>query len=143
MINIHRQKQLQAALTAGKTALAKTRQHKKIDRAPGFFQGQIHHRLTKFVFGIRVFDQVSLINDVDQVIRLSNTPEYPAHAHPQFPAAPRVHISQLADISVGASCIVLIQSRKRHKQNTIGTVVPGPIEFRVECQRDIRICLFG
>ena len=43
------------------------------------------HQLPQFDFLVGVFDDIDLIDDIDQMIRFDDTPKYPVDADAQFP----------------------------------------------------------
>ena len=68
------------ALGARKRAFTEPGQHEEIHRAPVARRAEPDHGLAEFVFAVDVFDQVGLVDNVDQVLGFRHAPEYLADA---------------------------------------------------------------
>ena len=78
-----------------------------------------------------MFEEVDLVDDVDQVLRFGHAPEHPVHAKPQFPFT----LAQLAvqqsirfpQVPVGADRVHAVVTKKRQQGKTA-----SPGLFKVE-----------
>ena len=65
----------EAAVFAGERSFAKVGQRKELEPAVVPIDIEVNHRLAKLGFLVDVFHEVGLVNDVDEMSRLGDTPE--------------------------------------------------------------------
>ena len=130
----HAQRQAGTAFAAGKGALAKIRENK---RAPGAEAGdeiQVRHRLAELVFLVERFDQIGLVDDVDEMARLGDAPKDFAQADAQIPIAGVVEPVRLAQIPMGALVVAGVEAAEGDERQRV-VVVELPAQFRLEGER--------
>ena len=84
---VNDRKSTKPALFAWKGTLSMSGQPEQFKHAPVPGQGEMRHRLTKLALGVRMLNQVRLVDDVHQRPRLGDAPEDPVDAQAQFPFA--------------------------------------------------------
>jgi hypothetical protein len=67
IVDIDRKRKAQAPVLVGKRALAETQQTVRLEPSPTVGEVEIHQWLVEFVFFVDVFDQVGLVDDVNEV----------------------------------------------------------------------------
>ena len=71
----------------------KTRQNIEIKDTPIPRQRQVDHGLTQLFLSIRIFNVVSLVDNINQMLGFCDTPEHLANAGSQLPTVTDVHPS--------------------------------------------------
>ena len=131
---IHRQGGSEPPVQARKRALAEAGQNIQVNLAPIVKFGDIDHRLAQVVLAVQVFDQVDLVDDVDQMVRFRHPPEHLVEAGQDFPAVGLIEPIGLADIKVGALAIAGIQTQIRNKTELVLAAFGPVAELRLDNQ---------
>ena len=116
-IGIHEPREPKPSGSSGERPLPVVRHPEQFDDAPRCRIRQVAHELAELGFFVGMFDQVDLVDDVHEVVRLDDTPEDPVDAETQFP----LRIARLAQeqrvglvhIRVGAAGVLAIEPVER------------------------------
>ena len=87
MLVFYYERQAQATRSARKGADAVIGQPQYFHHTPIARPGEMHHRLPQLGLSGRMFDEIDLVDDIDQVLRFGDAPEHLIDAHAQFPFA--------------------------------------------------------
>ena len=96
----------------------------------------MRHELAEAGLLVRVFDEIDLVDDVDEVLRLGDAPEHSVDAQPQLPLAGAAHRAEqqhvrLVQVPVRAVGVGrVVPKERRHRQASPGTVLQ--VEFRLQ-----------
>ena len=125
-----------ASLAPRKRPLAKPGQHEEIDRPPVADEGEVDERLAELVLAVDVLHEVRLVDDVDQVIGLGDSPEHPADADAKVRGVEHPLVQQLAHIEVGALVVRGIEPQEGREQQALLPVVELVVELRLNGERE-------
>lgn len=110
-------------------AFAKPRQQIQVERAELALARHLQHRLAKFLLAIGILDQVSLVDDVDQVIDLGHPPKDLVDPGPDLQPVVMIDPYGLTQIGMRTLLVVLVDTRKRPHCQRMPTIVPLVVEF--------------
>ena len=125
-----------ATLAPRKCPLAKPGQHEEIHHAPVADEGKVDERLAELVLSVDVLHEIRLVDDVDEVIRLGDSPEHPADADAKLRGVEHPLVQQLAHVEVGAFVVRGIEPQEGRKQHALLAVVELVIELRHNGERE-------
>ena len=132
-----------ASLAPRKCPLAKPGQHEQIDHAPVADEGEVDERLAELVLAVDVLHEVRLVDDVDEVPGLGDSPEHPADADAKLRGVEHPLVLQLAHIEVRALVVRGIEPQEGRKQQALPAVVELVIELRLHGERETVTVLAG
>jgi hypothetical protein len=88
--------------------------------------------LSQLVFPVRVFHQIGLVDYVDQVLRLGDSPENPVDAKTQLPVLAHMKPVKLAQIEMGAFRIQGVEPPEGDEGDAVVAAVPFVPEFGMQ-----------
>ena len=115
----------QAAVVVGEGLIAEAGHREEAEFAPLAGEVEIDHRLAEIIFGVEVFDQVDLVDDVDEVVRLCPPPEHGMRTDQHVPAVAAIAVIRFAQIGVRAPRVINVVAGEWRHLNLLTAVVPG------------------
>ena len=84
---VHESSEAQATASARVDTRTVIRQPEEFQGTPIAGPRDVDHGLPQLHFAVGMFEEVDLVDDIDQVLRFGNAPEHPVHAQPHLPFA--------------------------------------------------------
>ena len=122
----------QAPLPPQVCPLSKPRQHEQIESTPVADEGEVDERLAELVLAIDVLHEVRLIDDVNQMVGLGDSPEHPADADAKLRIIEHALVQQLPYVEVRPPVIRGIEPQEGREQQALPVVVERVIELGLQ-----------
>ena len=133
----------QASLAPRKSPLAKPGQHEEIDGAPVADEGEVDERLAELVLAVDILHEVRLVDDVDEVIGLGDSPEHPADADAKLRRVEHPLVQQFPHVEMRPFVVRAVQPHEGREQQALPAVVELVIELRLHGERETVTVLAG
>lgn len=125
LVRLERIRQLRMAALAGKRALALQRHQEQFERARLVLnERDVEHRLAELALVVEIFDEIGLVDDVDQVARFGHAPVHAAQAGAELDVFADLRVVQLADVGVAALVVARIDAAEDFADDALAPVVP-------------------
>ena len=125
----------QAPFLPRERSLSKPRQHEQIQGTPVADEGEVDERLAELVLAVDVLHEIRLIDDVDEMVGLGDSPEHPADPDAKLGLVEHPLIQQFPYVEVRAPVIRRIEPQERREQQALPVVVERVVELGLSGER--------
>ena len=132
LVGVDHQRRAQTSLCLLESAFAKSGQHQEIENAPVLVVFQMQHRLAELFLAVDTFDQVDLVDHVDQVLGFDHAPEHRVDTDAPLVIAVDVKPQRLAHIGVLAALVFAVGANEQLEAPQVVAIVPLAVPLGLE-----------
>ena len=121
--------------------LAEPRQHEEIEHAPVSAEGEVQERLAQLGLEVDVLHEVRLVDDVDEMVGLGDSPEHAPEPGAKLEVVEHPLVHQLPHVEVRAPVVGGVEPQEGREHQALPVVVERVVELGLDREREAMVPL--